>query len=733
MTERESEMDIPELSDFRLGEWSVCRAEGTLSAGGHSVRLEPRVMDVLVFLAAQSGKVVSKDELLERVWGGTFVEEGVLSQAVHSLRKALGDDARQPRYIQTIPKRGYRLVASVSPAQSVGSAAALESSPPPRPEPERAVPVSLPRLRIARLVLLLLGMAAAAFWLAWNRFGTDRRTPEQHQTTEHGMRIVVLPFENLGKPGDEDAFFADGLTEEITKDLASLSSLQVISRTSAVRYQGAHRPLPEIGRELGVDYVLEGTVRWALGPEGLPRVRITPQLIRVADDTHVWAGSFDGQVKDIFAVQTEISRRVIGQLGISLLPEEKRTVQKPPTDNLEAYRAYIRGLELKNQPFYSEDHLFRAIPMFERAVRLDPGFAAAWAELSQTHSHLAFNTDSSPDRVEKSRQALARALEIDPDLLPVRLAQVYFTYRCLEDYATAQQQLTAAARRFPNNAELLESLGLVLRRRGRLTEAISSFRAAFGLNPREVRLPWWIAETYRASREYEQADHYFDQAISMAPDEAVYWAEKAQNRLAWTGDPDKARAVLTASPVAESPALAMVAFQLDLYQHDYKRALAQFTPETLKQLAPQVESRIAVLAVVARERLGDRNGALAAAEANRRLLEERVVRFPKEAFFRAYLAATLAHLDRGAEARAQVERAVGETSKDAFSGPRILEIQAMVDAILGRHSEAVAGLSRLLATPYQSSISVVDLRLNPVWDPLREDPGFVDLLRRFRG
>jgi TolB-like protein len=240
---------VPDLGGFQLGDWVVRQGEGTLSWGERSARLEPRVMDVLVYLAAHPERVVSKEELIEAVWGGSFVEEGALSQAIHSLRKALGDDARQPRYIQ----KDHRSLEAAAPVKT------------------------------------------------------------------EGTRIVVLPFENLGKP--EDAYFADGLTEEITKDLASLLSLQVISRTSAIQYEGAHKTATQIGRELKVDYILEGTVRWAVGPGGLPRVRITPQLIRVANDSHVWAESFERQVQDIFEVQAEISRRVIAELGIALMPD----------------------------------------------------------------------------------------------------------------------------------------------------------------------------------------------------------------------------------------------------------------------------------------------------------------------------------------------------------------------------------------------------------------------------
>jgi DNA-binding winged helix-turn-helix (wHTH) protein/TolB-like protein len=710
---------IPDHGEFLLGDWRVSQTEGILAMDSLLIRLEPRVMDVLVYLATSPGRVVSKEELLDAVWNGTFVEEGVLSQAIHSLRKALGDDARNPRYIQTIPKRGYRLVAVVAPA---GDLKPVEELPllTVELEPER-VTLEQPFVfhRQARLFLLILIVLAAAIsWIAWNRF---KARP---------IRIIVLPFENLGRPAEDDRFFTDGLTEEITNSLASIPPLQVISRSTAIQYRGTRKTVPEIGRELEVDYVLGGTVRWENNANGYAEVRIITRLSRVSDDTHLPGPVLEQRVDDIFEVQEKISRQVIQQMNIALRQGEEQALKKRPTENLDSYRAYVRGLELRDQPFYSEEHLYLAIPLFERAVKLDPGFAEAWAELSQTHSYLAFNSDPSPVRIEQARQALERAMDIAPDLVEVRLARAYYTYRCLDDYAAAERQLLETAERFPNNAVVLESLGLVQRRRGHLSEAIESFELARNVNPREVRLPWWIGETYRAMREYARADKYLEQAVNTAPDQAVYWYERALNQLAWTGDPDLVRKLISESPVADDSTLAIAAFQLDLYQGEYERALRRLTPEVMKETAPQVAGRVAVLSVSARERLGDWSGALAAAEINRRLLQERVTRFPKDNFCRAYLAVALAQLGREAQALAQADEAVRRANGDAFSGPRIAEARAMVYARLGRASKAIAELEHLSDTQYQASISAPDLKFNPIWEPLRRKEKFMELLKR---
>lgn len=730
---------------FKLDDWSVHPAEGRLSRAGRSIRLEPRVMDVLAFLAARPGRVVSKEEILEAVWGRAFVEDGALSQAIHSLRKALGDDARRSRYIETIPKRGYRVVAAVAsdiPAVEPGTSG---------PSPDTgATGAAAPGTEVRagdgdgrtlaapsrwRLLIWTLSAAAGAIGLsvalvlAWRRPAVSSVTPlETGAAAAGGIRIVVLPFENLGRP--EEGYFAAGLTEEITTDLASLSSLSVISRTSAIHYAGARKPLREIGQELHVAYVLEGSVRWAEGSGGRRRVRITPQLIRVADDAHVWAEAFDREVRDIFEVQADISRRVMDQLGVALRPEQRQAWRAPPTNNLEAYRAYLRGLEIGNQPFYSEAHLQLAVPMFERAVELDPGFAAAWAELSQTHSYLAFNSDGSAVRVAKARDALEHAEALKPDLTAVRLARAYFAYRCQDDFAGAHRVLAEAARAYPNNAEVLEALGFVLRREGRLAEAIVDLQRAFSLDPQTVKIEWAIAETYRAMRNYESADVTYGQSISLAPDQPFYWEEKALNRLAWTGRIGEARAVLAQSPILDHSELMPVRFQLDFEERRFAAALRWLSPERLRALSLLEQSRLATLEVTLRDRLGDRAGALAAAEENRVVLEGRARAFPREPFHRAYLAVTLAQLGRGPRAVSEAEEAVRE-KPDRFTGPRLVEIQALVYAILGNKHEAVTRLASLLSREYQASLSVSELRINPLWDPLRGDPEFQRMVQPF--
>lgn len=724
---QESSTRVAELGQFRLGEWSIHPSEGTVSSDGQCLRLEPRVMDVLVQLAAYPGTVVSKEEILAAVWGGAFVEEGALSQAVHSLRKALGDDARQPRYIQTIPKRGYRLIAPVSvepePAEPVAYVAPVL---PLAPTPT-ALSAPAPRHRWAWLLVSVAGIATILVLLL-----IDRRRPGEARTVpigaseegwtaaeEDGIRIAVLPFTEHGEP--EDSFFLIGLMEEITRKLGSSSALQVIDRSTPLQGQDPQKSWDQIRAELaerGVDYVFLGTVHSEKG-----QVRIWPRLLK-ADGAQVWKDFYEVKSGDVFKIGDDISSRLIQSMGIDLQPEQARAFRKPSTESDAAYEAYLRGLEVKDQPFYSHEHLERAAAAFQRAVDEDPEFAAAWAELSQVHSYLAYNTDPTPDRIRLAREALEKAWDLDPALPEVQLARAYYTYRCHEDFDQALAQLEKAAELHPNHAETFKALGLLLRRKGRMAEALQALKHAAWLDPRTGELAWILPETHRAMRSFREADEGFEQAIQQVPDEPFFWEQKALNRLVWTGDVDGARRILEESKLGGDPLIEAAAFRLDLYEKEYEQALARLSPEWQEELPPETQARIEMMATIARERMGDHAGALAAAEANRAKLESLAARYPDRALYRACLAVALAQLGRRQEALAEIQEAVRIYPSDAFSGPRINEIQAMVDARLGRRREAIENLSRLIGSQYRGSITKSDLLLDPVWEALRGDADF---------
>lgn len=704
-------------SDFQLEEWLVRPDQGTATRGSETVRLEPRVMDVLVYLAQRPGRTATKEELLDAVWEGMAVEEGALPQCVHAIRKALGDDARSPRYIQTIPKRGYRLVAEVSRPTNGGSEL---------PAPPEAPPPVEPKARDWRFAAVIGALAVAA--ILSGALLLDRQ--QKQELSQPGpLRIVVLPFENLGPPNA--AVFAEGMTEEITANLAQFSNLRVISRTSARTYTGGDKTVRQIAEELDVDYVLEGTVRWAEDGAGRQRVRITPQLIRVADDTHVWAEVFEREVGNVFALQEEISERVINMLGITLMGPERQRLRVPVTANLAAYQAYLRGLELVDQPFFSPSHVEAAIGAFERAVALDAGFAQAWAQLSQAHSYLCFNAVSSEQVAihcgAGGAQALARARATGPRLPEILLAEAFYAYRVDRDHAAALERFRAAAKARPSDATAKWGVGLVLRRQGKLAEAVTLFKEAASLDPRSIKRVWAVAETYYALRAHAEADKAYEQAISLAPDQPLYWEEKAFNRLAWDGDLTAARAILEDAPANVQDDLSGARVELDLIGGRLREGVESWSRLDLASLPVADRYRIAWRAAVALSLLGDPAAGRALAEKNRQELARQVAPCSRgearraagsSALLDAYLGIALAQLGRREEAVCHGDRAVASREDDRFTGPRMVEARAVTDLLLGDVEASRHRLQSLLGTAYQQPVTRALLRCDPLWAPI---------------
>ena len=358
-------------------------------------------------------------------------------------------------------------------------------------------------------------------------------------------RIVVLPFENLGSPDDE--YFADGITEEITSRLTAVSGLQVISRTSAMYYKGRSVPVKQIGEELDVGFVLEGTIRWDRGEEGYGRVRITPQLIKVADDSHLWSERYDRVLEDIFSVQSDIAEQVLAQLEATLLEPERRAVGARPTENMEAYQAYLSGLQIG----FTEqvEDLEIAADMFERATQLDPDFALAHAGLAEASSLIIhYRIDMSSERRVKAENAAERAVDLAPDLPETHRARGLFSYLARRDYDNALDELRLAELIRPGDSVTLASLAYVRRRQGEWLGSLEILEKAIRLDPLNWHYPFNQGVTYMFLRDYGQAARHFEKAISIAPDrlQTYYWLA-ATCRLR-DGSPEQARSVLETMP-----------------------------------------------------------------------------------------------------------------------------------------------------------------------------------------
>ncbi|HEX2645033.1 MAG TPA: protein kinase [Thermoanaerobaculia bacterium] len=550
--------------------------------------------------------------------------------------------------------------------------------------------------------------------------------------TDGRKMIVVLPFDNLGDP--QDAYFSEGITEEITSRLAAIQGLGVISRTSASKYRGSGKSLPQIAGELNVDYVLEGTVRWEHSSSGPSRVRVTPQLIKVPEDTHLWSERYDREIGEIFKVQSEIAAKVITQLNVTLLQAERQALQGRPTASAEAYQAYLKGRSrLTSLVPGSKKEGEEAVALFNEAIRLDPGFALAYASLSRAHSSLyQGGFDVTPERLDLARQAADRALELQPDLPEGHLALGYYHYWGHRAYDRALAEFDQVERVQPNNTEVLEALGYMLRRQGRLQEAVKRLRRAFVLDPRNSFLATNVGNTYTILRQYQLAEDYFELAISLDPQQAVPYVAQAVNIRLWKGDAARARAYLEAAPTKAGDALALETDWIDqnIQERRFGEALRRIEslPRNFVRNQEQVYPRVLLEGHVFRF-LGRQDEARRAYEEARRLLADEVRRNPRDARLQSSLGMALAGLGRRQEAMraAGVAVELSPMSNDAVSGVHRLLDLARVYTMVGEQEAALDQIEYLLSIP--APLSRPMLRLDPFWDPLRNSPRFQALVR----
>ncbi len=576
--------------------------------------------------------------------------------------------------------------------------------------------------------LLVLVVIVALFWLRSGGI-TERLGPPDEPPVAAGNRIVVLPLENLGPV--EDAYFAAGITDEITSRLASVSALQVISRTTALQYDRAAKTAQQIGADLGVDYLLDGTVRWSTGAGDQNRVRVTPQLTLAANDTQVWSARYDRVIDDIFAVQSEIAGEVIRQLDIALLEPELEALASNPTANIEAYQAYLRGMDYASRRESNPETWKLAVRMFSRATELDPQFALAYAELSEAHSLMYFwMIDRRPERREMAREAAEQALAIDPDLPEGHRALAYYYYHGHRDYEAALREFDIAARALPNDSHLLEGTAYIRRRQGRFAEAAANLEKALEIRPKSDWLAAELAETYTTMRRYEEADRYYQRAISLVPDQPAPYQARAQNYLLWRGDVAAARATLESVPRQDTTSSVLAWYLLEATGRNDQAALDRLNSNTKAKLIgiESISYPRDLLHALAYRRMAEPEAAETYFENARGMLERRLPEGSVNPRLRIALGITYAGLGRGDDAIRAGLKAVAESpmSQDAFIGPRFVEHLAVIYVMAGDHEAALDRIEYLLSIP--SELSVPLLRLDPRWDPLRELPRFKALI-----
>ncbi len=357
--------------------------------------------------------------------------------------------------------------------------------------------------------------------------------------------LVVLPFKNLGLP--EDEYFADGITEEITSRLSEIKQIGVIGRTSADQYKNTEKSIDQIGEELGVNYLLEGSVRWEKIPDSESRIRVTPQLIKVSDGTHLWTERYDAILASVFDLQTDIAEKVADALNITLLGAEQESISQKPTDNLEAYDYYLRG-NLYYKQGTAKESISVAEQMFLKAVELDSNFVLAYIRLAEINMDFYwFYWDRTDDRIRKSKYYIDKALEINPDLPEIYLALGHYYYHGFLDYDRALNELEAGLKIKPNDEELLSYVGFVKRRQGKFEEAISYMKKSLKLDPLNDDLNLNIGETFLLIKNYEMAEKYIDKAISTIPDWGAGYVSKAKVHILRDGNIEGALEILSNS------------------------------------------------------------------------------------------------------------------------------------------------------------------------------------------
>jgi non-specific serine/threonine protein kinase len=582
------------------------------------------------------------------------------------------------------------------------------------PQKKRIRPGSFVYVGIAVLIVV-------AGYAIWSRF-LATSGPEPASTERKS--IAVLPFKNM-VPDPENEWFSDGITEDIITHLSKIGDLKVISRTSTMLYKDSKKNLREIGEELGVATILEGSVRRADN-----RVRIVGQLVDARTDEHIWAETYDRDLSDIFAIQSDVAQQIARALKATLSPEEKERIEQKPTDNLEAYDYFLQGREYRFRSTEKSD-MEISIELLEKAVSADPNFAEAYASIALQHCMMYwFGYDRSPERLGKAKEAIDKALSLKPDEPLVRVANGYYYYYGFRDYARALDEFSFAVRKEPGNARYNASIAYIQRRLGKFEEALQNLKIAFQYDPRSNVLPSETGGTYRYLRMYTEAEAYYDRAITLAPDIAMNYIFKARTHIYKIGNTKSARQVLdNALKYVSSEDLTWDLVYLDIYDGNYQDALDRLASiqEEVREEQIDYTPKEAIRGLIY-ELMGQPDQARNHYKKAQELLEKKAHEWPDDARIHADLGKVYAHLALKDEAIREGQTAVDliPVSRDAMIGPEYLARLAGICTTVGDYDAAIEKLEYLLEIP--NGVHIGELKVNPVWAPLRNRPRFQKLL-----
>jgi TolB-like protein/Tfp pilus assembly protein PilF len=589
-----------------------------------------------------------------------------------------------------------------------------------RATPDVAAPKTHRRRNVIMLVVTGVIISAAAGFFLLPRVAA-------HKVDKS---IAVLPFQNLSDE-KENAYFADGIQDDILTNLSKIRELKVISRTSVMQYRGNAPNIRDIGKALGVSTVLEGSVRRSGN-----RVRVNVQLIDAETDEHVWANDYDRDLTDVFAIQSDLAHEIANALQAKLSDTEKALIERKPTENGEAYLAFVQAHNLQNA-FEDFGKLKQSEQLYARAVELDPKFALALARYSQLESWIFHIFDPTRERRQKARALAEQALQLQPDLPEAHLAMGFSYYYGDNNYDAAQKEFEIARRGLPNESEVYLALGAIQRRQGKWAESTANFEKAVSLNPKDNLPLQNLVTNYQDLRNFDAANKTVDRGLALDPTAFGLLELKSKLAIFEKGDfsvAEKAFAAVKSMPMTNEQKLKTASARADVFvlERKYQEALREAESLPDDQLALIHSEALCYkyfLIGFARKALQDEAGARAAFLKTKDLLEAQLKESPDAEEMHVQLAKVLAHLGEKDTALAQARRAteLRPESKDALGGAEIAAGVAEVHAILGDNDRAIEILDGLLSRP--SAVTVQGLKINPIWDPLRNDPRFQALLK----
>jgi TolB-like protein/Tfp pilus assembly protein PilF len=573
------------------------------------------------------------------------------------------------------------------------------------------------------IYIVLAGLAISVTLFFLGRYTASDRS----NTRDENKSIAVLPFATLSDDRN-DAYFADGVQDQILTNLAKVSDLKVISHTSVRQYKtGTERNMREIGRQLDVAYIMEGSVQRARD-----RLRINATLIDARTDTHVWAETYDRTAADLFAIQSELAQSIATQLKAKLSPQQKAEIEDRPTQDLDAFELYLQAKPSVDAYVNATDvraALLQALKSLDEAIKRDPNFVSAYCYIARANDLLYFfDLDPTPDRVSIAENAVEMALKLRPDSAEAHFARADFLFRCLRDYDRALEELAIARPGLPNSTPFFILSGYINRRRNHFSEAERDFATAFALDPRNPNAYNLLADTYVLERRFPEAVHVYDNVLAAGENVPIVYFRRALCIQDGTGDIGPFRDVLTKYPDMEfAGGQTPVRVWISMLDRDYARA-EKFLAGSPRKDFQDIDfsfyfPKSWYEGMIAREK-GDAAKAAAAFRECRDILAKRLVVKPEHARTIAVLAQVDAGLGDKDLAIREAQHAIDlmPVSKDIYDGALVLEGLAQVYTWNGDHDRAIELVQKLLTMP--GYVNYGRLKLHPLWAPLRGDPRF---------